>query len=360
MEAAPELTAVDLSFVRDMGPALWVGGGVIAAVITAVYPPTYAIGPIGWGVAALAIAAATTIPLWQRFHAEAFTRDILLVQAAISLLLLVLAQWLAGPSAPWRELLPLSLIAAALTQPARRAAVFAVAVALGALAPLLYGSPGFPTAFVLCQVLVWAGICALIVALADHLHARRVDLSLAEEAARHEARIDELTGLLNRRAFEEALAEIVPDEKRRDRRATLLLIDLDSFKLINDRYGHLAGDACLRSVGDALRASVRELDRSFRWGGDEFAVLLLDSTDEETAAVASRISERVAASAPLPDRTAPTLGCGWATLSASMNAEDLLGAADHELLRNKANEARERGVRALTSTPRISARPLAD
>ena len=89
---------------------------------------------------------------------------------------------------------------------------------------------------------------------------------------------------------------------------TLLLIDLDGFKLINDRYGHLAGDTCLRAVGDALRASVRELDRCFRWGGDEFAVLLLDSSEEETAAVAARIAERVTASAPLPDGSAPTLG----------------------------------------------------
>ena len=348
----------DFTNVSRMGPAMWLIGGLIAGALIVLYPPTHAIGQLGWVVSAAAIAVAATIPIWQWRHSDVFTRQILLVQAVITLALLVLAQWLAGPSAPWRELLPLALIAAALTQPARRAAAFAVAVALSAFAPLLYGAPSFPVAFVLCEVLVWGAISALIVVLVERLHARRVDLSLAEEAARHEARIDELTGLLNRRAFEEALSEIVPQEKRRDRRATLLLLDLDRFKLINDRYGHLAGDACLRAVGDALRGSVRELDRCFRWGGDEFAVLLHDSSDEETAAVAARVADRVAATAPLPDGSAPTVGRGWATLAPGMDAYGLLGAADHELLRNKASVARERGVRSLTGGPAISAQPL--
>ncbi len=77
-------------------------------------------------------------------------------------------------------------------------------------------------------------------------------------------------------------------------------------------------------------------------------MLLLDSSDEETAAVASRVADRVMASAPLPDGTAPTLGRGWASLTGGMDAKMLLGAADSELLRNKASDARERGVRALT------------
>ncbi len=357
-QTAADVMLHDFTNVNRMGPALWLIGGLIAGAVIVLYPPTYALGQLGWVVSGVAIAIGATIPIWQWRHSGVFTSPVLLVQASISLVLIVLAQWLDGPAAPWRELLPLALIAAALTQPARRAAAFAVAVALGAFAPLLYGAPNFPVAFVVCEVLVWGGICALIVVLVERLHARRVDLSLAEEAARHEARIDELTGLLNRRAFEEALSDIVPEEKRRDRRATLLLLDVDRFKLINDRYGHLAGDACLRAVGDALRGSVRELDRCFRWGGDEFAVLLHDSSDEETAAVAARVADRVAAAAPLPDGSAPTLGRGWATLAPGMDADGLLGAADHDLLRNKASEARERGVRSLTAGPVVSAQPL--
>jgi diguanylate cyclase (GGDEF)-like protein len=286
--------------------------------------------------------------MWQRAHPEAFTPQILYVQAWIALGLIALAQWLTGPSAPVRELLLLPLVAASLTQPPVKTAVFAAGTALAAFLPLLYGLPHFPVVEVTVELWVWCLIAAIMVVLIKRLHLRRVDLSIAEESARHQARIDELTGLLNRRAFEEALADIVPEDKRRGRRLTLLLLDVDRFKLINDRYGHLAGDACLRAVGDALRGSVRELDRCFRWGGDEFAVLLLDSTDEETAAVGARVADRVTAIAPLPDGTAPTLGRGWAALEHGMDAESLLGAADAELLRNKASDARERGVRSLT------------
>ena len=343
-----DVTAHELGLVRDLGPALWMGAGLLAVVLAAMYPPTHAIGSIGWAVAAMLAVASMSIPAWQRSHPEAFTRRILLVQAWISVVVIVLAQWLAGPKAPWGQLLLLSLVAAAFTQPPRRAAGFAVGTVLAAFAPLLYGAAHFPVMLWVIEASVWLLVTVIIVALVDRLHLRRVDLSIAEESARHQARIDELTGLLNRRAFEEALAQIVPADKRRERRATLLLLDLDRFKLINDRYGHLAGDACLRAVGDALRGSVRELDRCFRWGGDEFAVLLLDSTDEETAAVAARVVERVRDSAPLPDGSAPTLGRGQATLQSGMDAHDLLGAADRELLRNKANDARERGVRSLT------------
>jgi diguanylate cyclase (GGDEF)-like protein len=246
------------------------------------------------------------------------------------------------------EVLLLPLLAAALTQPPIKTAVFAAGTALAVFLPLLYGSPHFGVVAAIVQLWVWFLVAAIMVVLIERLHQRRVDLSIAEESARHQARIDELTGLLNRRAFEEALADAAPDDKRRGRRLTLLLLDVDRFKLINDRYGHLAGDACLRAVGDALRGSVREVDRCFRWGGDEFAVLLLDSSDEETAAVAARVSDRVTATAPLPDGTAPTLGRGWATLAPGMTTEQLLSAADEQLLRTKANDARERGVRALT------------
>jgi len=343
-----DVTALELDSVREGGPALWLGGGLIAVALFIAYPPTHAIGSLGWLMVAVLGGASASIPVWQRLHPEAYTQNILYAQAWISLALIVTAQWLSGPDAPWSEMLLLSLVAAAFIQPPGRVALFAVGTATGAFVPLLYSAPHFPTAFVLTEVSVWLIITVIIVRAIDHLHLRRVDLSIAEEAARHQARIDELTGLLNRRAFEEALAEIVPEDKRRGRRATLLLLDVDRFKLINDRYGHLAGDACLRAVGDALRGSVRELDRCYRWGGDEFAVLLLDSSEEETAAVATRVTDRVTASAPLPDGTAPTLGRGWAALDPDMNAEQLLGAADSELLRNKASDARERGVRALT------------
>lgn len=97
----------------------------------------------------------------------------------------------------------------------------------------------------------------------------------SSDALRRIAMVDALTDLANRRRFDEALAH----EWRRARRAgdplSLLMIDVDHFKLFNDRYGHPAGDACLRAVAQAVaRASVRPADLVARYGGEEFVVLL--------------------------------------------------------------------------------------
>jgi len=344
-----ELTAYDYSTVGAIAPVLWAAGGSLAILIDAFYPPTYAIGAAGWVLTVVGLGIGLLVPLWQRRHRGVhINRDVLLMQATFSLLLIATAQWLSGPSAPFREMLPLTLVAAAFTQTRLRTALFAAGVAAAAFAPLIYAPSSIPVLHVVVEVVVWITLAIVIVLLTEHLHARRVDLSLAEQAARHQARIDELTGLLNRRAFQEALAHVAPEDDRRERRVTLVLIDLDSFKLINDRYGHLAGDACLRAVGDALRRSVRDRDRAYRWGGDEFAVVLTDSSDEDATMVVERIRACVEEAKPLPDGTSPTLGCGWATHQAGQTAADLLELADQRLLRTKARDARERGVRALT------------
>src|SRR5271170_733631 len=111
-----DVTALELDGVREGGPALWLGGGVIATALFIAYPPTHAIGWAGWLVVALVSAASVSIPVWQRLHPEAYTQNILYVQAWISLVLIVVAQWLSGPGAPWHEMLILSLVAAAFVQ----------------------------------------------------------------------------------------------------------------------------------------------------------------------------------------------------------------------------------------------------
>src|SRR5204862_6949646 len=88
------------------------------------------------------------------------------------------------------------------------------------------------------------------------------------------ARVDPLTGLGNRRAFEESMATEIARSRRHESPLSLLICDLDQFKKINDAYGHLAGDNCLRQVADALRNELRGADVCFRWGGDEFVVVL--------------------------------------------------------------------------------------
>lgn len=86
--------------------------------------------------------------------------------------------------------------------------------------------------------------------------------------------LDELTGLHNRRGFNEAFSrEIDRAARRPSDRGLVIMIDLDRFKPVNDTYGHLAGDACLRAVGDFLKREVRDMDTAARLGGDEFVLL---------------------------------------------------------------------------------------
>ncbi len=109
------------------------------------------------------------------------------------------------------------------------------------------------------------------------------------ERSRREAVTDALTGILNRRGAETELARALARAERAGRPLALVMIDLGSFKRINDRHGHDAGDRALRQVADALRSGVRAGDAVARWGGDEFLVLLPHQTAEEAEASAERL-----------------------------------------------------------------------
>jgi diguanylate cyclase (GGDEF)-like protein len=106
------------------------------------------------------------------------------------------------------------------------------------------------------------------------------------------ARVDGLTGLLNRRSLDETLASEIGRHSRYGGVFTLIMIDLDSLKNVNDNYGHLAGDELLRQIGNIIQNSLRETDRAFRYGGDEFAILLPQTTIEAAFKVAERIRQQ--------------------------------------------------------------------
>ena len=118
------------------------------------------------------------------------------------------------------------------------------------------------------------------------------DRKRIEEELRYLADHDQLTGLLNRRRLNEELGRALLDiTQDPDRRAALLLLDIDEFKLVNDTLGHAAGDDVLRAVAQAVRSSVRTSDTVGRLGGDEFAVVLHDiANSEEAHAVASAVA----------------------------------------------------------------------
>jgi diguanylate cyclase (GGDEF)-like protein len=139
------------------------------------------------------------------------------------------------------------------------------------------------------------------------------------------ARTDYLTGLPNRLAFEERFEEEVKRAARSGRPLALLLGDLDSFKEINDRLGHVAGDAALAELGRLLPEGLRAVDTAARVGGDEFAVLLPDTDATGAEEVAVRLAESVQARAPL--------GKVPLTISFGISAYDRDGTTLDELTR---------------------------
>jgi diguanylate cyclase (GGDEF)-like protein/putative nucleotidyltransferase with HDIG domain len=112
--------------------------------------------------------------------------------------------------------------------------------------------------------------------------------------AEQRSRIDELTGLFNRRHFEERLKEEIARHSRYGNLFSIFLLDLDSFKTYNDVYGHPSGDVLLSQIGKIIKSSIRDADQAFRYGGDEFIVVLPHTAVEDARVVADRVRETIA------------------------------------------------------------------
>jgi len=159
------------------------------------------------------------------------------------------------------------------------------------------------------------------------------------EALAEAAIIDTLTGLMNRRGFDRRLAEEFARSKRYDTPVSLVMMDLDGFKEINDEYGHSAGDALLRAVGVLLSAELRTADVAVRFGGDEFALILPNTPKTDAWAVAEKVRNSIAR-LTVPTETgvpiAATTSMGIAAVTDTVShPHDLLDAADRALYKAK-------------------------
>jgi len=149
-----------------------------------------------------------------------------------------------------------------------------------------------------------------------------------------QARVDELTGLANRRAVEEVLRTELARAERYHGQVCLIFADLDDFKDVNDRYGHPYGDAVLCAFANTLGETVRDVDLAGRWGGEEFALVLPGTDAEGGAAVADRARRalgRREISAPGGERVALSASFGVAAFPACGDMEALVAAADDAL-----------------------------
>ena len=171
-----------------------------------------------------------------------------------------------------------------------------------------------------------------------------VALALARERARRDADdfaraaiTDPVSGLFNRRYFHERLEEELDRARRHRTSVALLMIDVDNFKGINDRFGHLVGDMVIRNVGDILKRSVRKFDLCTRFGGEEFAIVMPGSGPESSVPVAERIRQRIeafrATDADLADLRV-TVSIGMA-VSEGASSRELISRADQALYEAK-------------------------
>lgn len=155
------------------------------------------------------------------------------------------------------------------------------------------------------------------------------------------SRTDELTGLMNRRGFVEELRKALARARRSGESGVLIFCDIDSFKSVNDRYGHAAGDQVLCVIGQTITASVREVDTVARLGGDEFVILLSEVSRRDAQKRARMLQHQL-------DRCEYRFGANRIHIGVSLGIEpygsndevnDLLSRADMDMYCNKRRKA---------------------
>ncbi len=297
------------------------------------------IGWAGWLVAGALVASGLGGAIALLRGSPSF--DVLLAVAYLGVAGIAILNWLAGGGSSAYEDLFVLWAGVGAAHPPRRALLH-LGVLLGALAlPLAYeGTGGEMVGDMIAEGLILIALAGVLMGTLYQVRRQRVGLRTGAEVARRLARVDALTGLGNRRAFDEALTVAAAGATRANTSLAVGLVDLDNLKRVNDDFGHLEGDRCLRDVARAMERSVRSDDRCFRWGGDEFVVVLPRSNRTTADTVLARMADAVGAACELPDGDPVNLTWAVAEISPGMSPEDALAQADVALLERKAEKKR--------------------
>ena len=345
----------DLAHAERYAAFVWTCALAIGLALIPFAPPTEAIGAAGWPIFG-AIVAWTAVRTWALHRTDSKPSfSGLYLGGYFGLAAIALLVWLTGgQGSPYEELYVLGAVYASGVHPLRRLVPYMAAAALAAAAPLDYdGWSSSYFAGLLTHLGVWT---TLVIANFNAMsRVRRSRLALRQHGERAErlARIDPLTGLGNRRAFDELLEREFARAKRAGESISLLIFDLDGFKRLNDEFGHSHGDQCLRMLADVLRRVMRRSDLCFRWGGDEFAALLPQSEPMGAQLAAERIAvelDRRTRGLAAPITVSYGIGDGRQTTS----SDELVALADEALLGAKRRQEHW-GARRLSDDAPLSA-----
>jgi diguanylate cyclase (GGDEF)-like protein len=153
------------------------------------------------------------------------------------------------------------------------------------------------------------------------------------ERIQHQARMDGLTGLINHKTFYEILEKELWRSRRHGGQISLIMVDMDNLKHINDTYGHHAGDKAIHDVGQRIKGCIRQIDTAARYGGDEFAVILLNTPLSGATVVAQRMVEAVSGTPTTwkKEQIPLSISLGLAQYNDDSTPEDITSRADKAL-----------------------------
>jgi diguanylate cyclase (GGDEF)-like protein len=196
------------------------------------------------------------------------------------------------------------------------------------------------------------GLVVLVALLNTYLIGKRLEVrrlreeiisnTLQKQVIEQQSFTDPLTEIYNRRSLDEIVGRFISHARRRKVPLTFLMVDMDKFRDINSRFGHLTGDFVLAEAANVLKSSIRGCDAVIRYGGDEFMILLADTTSEGAACVIARIGKHLAewnAAHHIRDLKV-SLSVGMAEWHDGQTLDEVLDAADRRMYENKKDSAK--------------------